>query len=96
MQQFYFIYMEGAAPLDVPRPDELPEPGDILTVLEEFSTPGGQVYLLGDELHLMDRTNDAPYGNLSSLGNWNVITKFGDSVWSNIEWAMAEGRIGKV
>jgi hypothetical protein len=88
---FYEIYMEGTTPLDVPRPEKLPVAGDILIVEKAFMTPGHQIYKIGDEIHLVKRTNDAPFGKLSSLGNWQAITKFGVSIWSNIEWALAEG-----
>jgi hypothetical protein len=88
---FYEIHMEGSMPLDVPRPEKLPEAGDILIVEKAFMTPGDQIYKIGDEIHLMERTVDAPYGKLSSLGNWRAISKFGVSVWSNIEWSLAEG-----
>jgi hypothetical protein len=88
---FYEIYMEGTTPLEVPRPEKLPVEGDILIVEKDFRTPSNAIYLQGDEIHLVKRTNDAPFGKLSSLGNWQAITKLGVSIWSNIEWALAEG-----
>lgn len=84
-------------PLEVPRPDELPEPGDILVVKIPYSTPATDDDFFqfdpGDELHLMHRTQEAPFGKLSSLGNWMVIAGNGVSVWSNIEWLMATGTL---
>jgi hypothetical protein len=90
---FYTIYMSGQKSLEVPCPRTLPEAGDIFRFAVDLETPGGQTYQIGDELHLMKRTSDAPYGKLSSLGNWLVITKHGISVWSNIEWLIADEKI---
>jgi hypothetical protein len=90
-EHFYEIAMNDGTPLEVPRIKKLPLAGDILIVAKTFHTPGDQVYEIGDEVHLMKRTWDAPHGKVSSLGNWLAISKFGPSVWSNIEWAMAEG-----
>jgi hypothetical protein len=91
----------GGSALEVPAPDELPMAGDILVMLTPYVTPGagpmgpGSLdddffqFNVGDELHLMYRTQEAPYGKLSSLGNWMVIAGNGVTVWSNIEWLMA-------
>lgn len=87
-------FLDGSSPIYPPRPDDLPKAGDILCFTEHYETPGMMVYQAGDELHLMKRTTEAPYGKISSLGNWLVITKHGISVWSNIEWLMAEEKIG--
>lgn len=74
--------------ITVSCPDELPEPGDILVFTADVPDFGWEQ---GDEVHLMDRTQDAPRGKVSSLGNWQVITKKGVDVWPNIEWLMADG-----
>jgi hypothetical protein len=92
---FYTISGDGltsGGSIDVPCPAVLPVAGDILIVEQAFMTPGNQIYKIGDEVHLMKRTEDAPFGKHSSLGNWLAISKFGPSVWSNIEWALAEGK----
>jgi len=89
---FYTIsWADGSMPIDVPRCEVLPVEGDILIVEKDFRTPGTAVYAKGDEVHLVKRTFEAPFGKLSSLGNWQAISKFGVSIWSNIEWALAEG-----
>lgn len=93
-ENFYTISGDGllsGGSIDVPAPAVLPVAGDILIVEKAFMTPGDQIYKIGDEVHLVERTNDAPYGKHSSLGNWRAISKFGVSVWSNIEWSLAEG-----
>lgn len=79
--------------VDVPCPRVLPEAGDILVFTKRVVTPGSQHYEVDDEVHLVKRTQDAPYGKLSSLGNWQAISKHGVSIWSNIEWMMAEGNL---
>lgn len=94
--RFYTISgpgLTGSGSIDVPCVEVLPEPGDILLVAIDFVTPGDKAYLAGDEIHLIKRVWEAPFGKLSQLGNWQAISKFGVSVWSNIEWAMAEGQL---
>lgn len=86
---WYSIFMEGSGSLDVPRPATLPEAGAFLYFRKIFSTPVGAVYTPGDEVYLLRRTNEAPYGKLSELGNWVALSKYGVSVWSNIEWMLA-------
>lgn len=95
MMGFYTISMEvGKEPLEVDCPDELPRAGQVLIFTEQWKGPGDSPqYEPGDEVMLLRRTNDAPWGRLSSLGNWVAVTKYGRSVWSNIEWLMAQGRL---
>ncbi len=90
---WYLIHIDGTTPIDAPRPEVLPEPGDILVFSEEWHTPIGQVYVAGDEVHLMKRTDEAPHGRRSELGNWVAISKFGALVWSNIEWLLADNKV---
>lgn len=87
----YLIHFtnEDKHPIDVPRPEVLPEAGDVLIFTKQWSTPSGISYQPGDEIHLMCRTEEAPWGKLSELGNWKCITKMGVTVWSNIEWLLA-------
>lgn len=80
----------GKGSLDVPCPKKLPEGGDILYFTDPFTIPSGQTYSRGDEIHLMRRTDEAPHGKRSSLGNWLAISKLGPSVWSNIEWMLVD------
>ena len=93
MNDYYLIHLEGGkTPLEVPQPEVLPEEGDILVFVEHWGLPSftpGNIYKPGDEIHLLRRTNEAPRGKLSSLGNWVAFTKNGKSIWSNIEWLMA-------
>ena len=77
-----------------PRPEMLPQAGDVLVVEKVFRTKAGYVYPVGSKLRLIERTQDAPYGLLSSLGNWVVECPFHQSVWTNIELMIAEGTLG--
>jgi hypothetical protein len=92
VNDYYLIHIEGKTPLEVERPEVMPEEGDILIFTEHWGLPGfapGNIYKPGDEVHLLRRTDEAPYGKLSSLGNWVAFTKNGKSIWSNIEWLLA-------
>jgi hypothetical protein len=94
MQQYYDIkFNDGKSPITVERPDELPQPGDILIFTQEYHTPAPQEYSEGDEIHLHERTDEAPFGKTSELGNWRAISKYGVSIWSNIEWMLATGTL---
>jgi hypothetical protein len=79
---------------EFPRPERLPQAGDVLVVEKAFRTKAGYVYHVGSKLRLIERTQDAPYGLLSSLGNWVVECPFQESVWTNIELMIAEGTLG--
>lgn len=74
----------------VPCPSKLPCSGDRLRVLKPFHTVAGFQYNPGDGLLLVRRTNHAPHGLRSSLGNWLVQDKHHTSVWTNIEWMLTE------
>jgi hypothetical protein len=92
VSEFYNIFIEGQQPLEVPCPsdDKLPQPDDIYVFTSSFSISVADVsYDVGDKLLLMKRTDEAPRGRRSSLGNWVAISKNGVSVWSNIEWLIA-------
>lgn len=85
-----FHISKGDAVIALKTKLALPNPGDKLRVAQSFNTPAFS-YRLGDVLELIERTDEAPYGVKCSLGNWRVKDKFFTSVWSNIEWAMADG-----
>jgi len=76
-----------------PRPEILPQAGDVLMAEKLFRTKAGLVYQVGTRLRLIERTQDAPFGMLSSLGNWVVECPFQVSVWTNIELMIAEGTL---
>lgn len=79
--------------LEVPRPETLPEAGDILFFTKNKIMMGPFEYSRGDEVHLMKRTDEAPWGKSSSLGNWKAISKHGVSIWSNVEWMIAANQL---
>lgn len=79
---------------EFPRPEILPQAGDVLVVERAFRTKAGYNYQVGSRLRIIERTLDAPFGLLSSLGNWVVECPFQKSVWTNIELMIAEGTLG--
>lgn len=90
----YTVYVAALnKPVTLPRPLNLPKPGTLLRVRKPFSTLACFNYGRGDALRLIARTYKAPYGYLSSLGNWIVECDHQVSVWSNIEAMMAEGAL---
>jgi hypothetical protein len=79
--------------VELPRPKEDLQPGQVLRVMKPVVTLGNFCYYQGDILELVERTQEAPYGYQSSLGNWVVRCPHQVSVWSNIEAAVAEGEL---
>lgn len=90
-----FYIIKRISEIEAPCPDKLPKAGEIYKFSRNANTKRAS-YKTGDELKLIRRTQKNPHGFLSSLGNWVVEDKFGRSVWSNIEWMIAEGNITKV
>lgn len=90
--RYYEISMNGQVG-HCPCSDVLPVEGQVLKVRRPFKTLAGRVYLAGHELRLIHRTDAAPHGRLSSLGNWLVDCGYMVSVWTNIEWMIAEGAL---
>jgi len=78
---------------EFPRPETLPQAGDVLVVEKPFTTKAGYAYQVGSRLRLIERTLDAPFGLLSSLGNWVVECPFQESIWTNIDLMVAEGTL---
>lgn len=76
-----------------PRPKRLPRKGDVYEFVHPAQTPRG-VYSPGDRLEILGRTTESPHGLTSSLGNIEAKCKHADSsVWTNIEWAIAEKKL---
>ncbi len=75
-------------------PDTIPTAGHVLRVLRPFMTLAGHRYFPSDKMVLIKRTQAAPHGNVSSLGNWEVRCPYTNSVWFNIEHLMAIGLLG--
>lgn len=86
----------GSATCELPCPDVLPEPGETYRVDKPFYTRAGFRYPEGAVIKLIRRTDEAPFGYASSLGNWEVECPFQTSVWSNIECLVAEGSLSIV
>lgn len=76
---------------EAPTPERAVEPGDIYEFTEQATTLASVSYTTGDTLEMLDRTAKAPHHLTSSLGNLVVRCKHGTSVWTNIEWLVAEG-----
>jgi hypothetical protein len=76
------------------EPTHIPEAGDIYVAEFDFVTAGKVEYKEGDELLIICRTDEAPYGRIASLGNLVVQGIDGEmTIWSNIELAIVEGMI---
>lgn len=76
------------------EPEHIPQIGDIYAVQRSFITAGNVIYKVGDELLMICRTDEAPHGRLSSLGNLFVQgVDAKTSIWSNIELAVTENTI---
>lgn len=86
--RYYKMTLPNGTVIEVPCPDTLPQSGDILFFPAAAANYGWEE---GDEVHLMERTDEAPHGKVSELGNWVVLTKKGRGVWANIEWLIADG-----
>lgn len=86
----------GDLEIDGPEFDEPERPlqaGDVLIVRRSFSTPV-ELYEEGNFLIVMGRTDEVPYDRRASTGNLKVLGKDGrTTIWSNIEWGMAEGEL---
>jgi len=95
MNQYQIIYNDGSDHVygSVPTPHELPAAGQVLTFKHGVRTLAGVSYSPGDTLELIERTSEAPHHRCSSLGNWRVKCKYMVSVWTNIEWLIAEGEL---
>ena len=74
-----------------PRPKVLPELGQVIKFKQACTTLASVSYNPGDSLILIGRTPATPHNRQSSLGNWLVKCKHFVSVWTNIEWGMADG-----
>ena len=76
-----------------PCPERLPQPGDVYEFTLPINTAGNCSYNIGDTLTILERTSEAPHLRLSSLGNLRVQCKYHVSVWTNIEWMIADGHL---
>jgi len=76
---------------EAPLPNRAVELGDIYEFTRHATSLAGVSYVPGDTLEMLDRTAKAPHHRTSSLGNLIVRCKHGTSVWTCIEWLVAEG-----
>lgn len=65
--------------------------GDILKAKLPIITRGNQKFEIGDKFVLVKKTRSAPFGIICSSGNWLVKTKYGETVWGNLQLNLAEG-----
>jgi hypothetical protein len=95
-RKFYTIDLGGST-IDVECSDVLPVEDDVYIFAKPYNVnfKGATVYNVGDLMLLMYRTDEAPYGRRSSLGNWAAITKAGGGVWANIEWLIYQETLVK-
>lgn len=92
MSMYAILYNDGVECVycNVPAPAVLPVAGQTLRVCTPFRTLANVQYVPGDLLQLIERTAEAPHHRRSTLGNWLVKCKHMESVWTNIEWMLAE------
>ena len=88
----YTITYDGAQSRSCPAPERDVIPGDIYEFTREYATLAGVSYDAGDQLEIVDRTTQAPHRRASSQ-NFVVKCKHFTSVWSNIPWAISEGKL---
>jgi hypothetical protein len=74
-------------------PDRLPQAGDVYEFTETVRTLANQAYNVGDRVEIVERTMDKPHYRLSSLGNLRVKCPYFTSVWTELDNAIAEGRL---
>jgi hypothetical protein len=86
----------------VHTPPEFPEPtpplcaGETLIVLIPFLTAGAEWFARYDTMTLVERTDEAPFGFTTTLGNWIVRAHDNASVWSSIEWLLHTGVLQRI
>jgi hypothetical protein len=81
------------ASAEVPAPDRDVLPGDTYEFIHAAYTLAGVDYEAGDHLEILDQTAKAPHYRTSSQGNLVVRCKHFTSVWTNIPWMVADGRL---
>jgi hypothetical protein len=75
-------------------PDRLAQPNDVYRVTSDFYTFGGERYLEGDTLEIIERTEEAPFDLKCSSGNLLVKGKDGNvTVWSGIDALISDGTL---
>lgn len=71
--------------------------GDRVMCLGALYTLGNEYYERGDVLEVIERTDEAPYGRITTEGNLRIRGKNGQiTVWSNVEWMIALGHMARV
>jgi len=77
---------------EFPAPERPLMPGDVVVFKACMNTLGGEVYDVGDELLILERTDDRPHNRWNTEGNLRCRGKNGKAtVWTNIEWVMHLG-----
>ena len=78
-----------------PMPERIAQPGDVYRATTDFGTLGKKSYEPGDTFKMLRRTQEAPFGRLSGLGNCVIQTKYhvagGESIWSCFDDAIQMG-----
>jgi hypothetical protein len=94
------IYDDGSIRVSSPDFAEPVPPldtGDVCEVLIPFKTLGNEIYQFGDKLEILGKTNATPHNRKTSIGNLLVRGKNGNTtVWTNIEWAIAQGILRRI
>lgn len=74
-------------------PDRALQAGDVYRVVTPFRTFASVTYEPGDQLEIIERTDEAPHGRRSSLGNLRVRCKHFESVWTCFEPMILDGSV---
>jgi hypothetical protein len=77
--------------ITLPRPERLPQPGDVYVATDSIWTISPAQYVAGDRFEVMERTHFAPHHRRSSLGNLVIRCRFKKSVWSCFDAVVATG-----
>lgn len=88
----YYVKHQGVR---VPHrlPKRIAQAGDTYRVVYSFTPLSGRSFLRGEDIQVLERTQDNPYDYLSELGNLKVQHRGHTSVWSSFDDLIAGGWI---
>jgi hypothetical protein len=82
----------GDFTLAFPKPDRLPEPGDVYETTISFTTLAQVDYNIGDRFEVLERTSMTRHGRHSSIGNLLIKCRHRTSVWTEFDAGVASGQ----
>lgn len=78
---------------DFPEPNPPLKIGDKLRFATSCTTLGNEHFDRDETIEIVGFTKDAPHRRITTKGNLLIRGKNRVTVWSNIEWLMADGHI---